>query len=261
MLLDEDARRTQRRARTVVIGTAVAGVVVLMLIAAFVFNTTGDGKVRAGGTSPPTLSDVRGPGGTGPRVPTATLNASTVKWVDYHGAKLPTSSAGPHHADAWRASGWDHSPDGAVLAGVHLLMRTSGDVGPKVFEPTINNQMVGTDKDLYLSKVETEYQRLKTLEPVGANGELTQSFIRGRQDRAGVWGYQVTAYTGDTAFVDLMLRTFKTGSAGPTFVKVSVNMKWVQGDWRLSAPPQGEWMNVSQLVPEPTGEFTSLVGA
>jgi len=256
---DEAARRTRRRAKRAVVAGAIVGVLVLVLVVALVVNTAGGGKVggeEQGGAAPGSGAAPVGPGGENGSA--ATLSASTVTWSEIYGAPIPTSAAGPHKSEKGLAAGFDQSPDGAVLAGIHILTRASGTYGPKVFRPTINLQMVGSDKGILLSKVEAEYQRLKALGPTGRNGELVTELAKGRQQDSGVWGYRLDGYTPDTAFVQLLSRTTPAGSAQPTYVNVGLSLKWAEGDWRLSAPPQGEWKNVSRLVPNPPADYIAL---
>ncbi len=257
---DEAARRTRRRAKITVVSVATALVVVVMVLVAFLVNTAGSGKVRPGHSAPGDVA-IPQPGGNtgGSKGPVATLNARTVRWRDFYGNPLPTSDAGPKHFSGGLASGFDHSPDGALLAAVHVQERSGTSVGPKVFEPTITNQMVGVDKDAYLSKVEAEYQRVRGLQPVGPNGEITADFVRSRNERSGVWGYRIDAYSDSTAFIQVLLQSTPNGAQGTTYVNVGQTLKWIQGDWRLTVPPQGEWMNVSRIVPNPPSDYTSLV--
>ncbi|MCA1703294.1 MAG: hypothetical protein LC808_08545, partial [Actinobacteria bacterium] len=253
------ARRTRRRAKRAVVAGAIVGVLVLVLVVALVVNTAGGGKVGGGG------HEGAAPGGgaapaavAGGDRPVATLSATTVQWQEAYGTRLPTGEAGPHRVANGLASGFDHTPDGAVLAGIHILTRAGMSFGPKVFEPTINNQVIGADKDALLANVEAEYQQKSGSGPVGRNGEVTGDFVRAKQENSGVWGYRLDSYAGDTAFVQVLLVTTPVGAQRPTYVNIGQNLHWVQGDWRLSAPLRGDWSNVSRMLPNPPQDYVSL---
>src|SRR4051794_9259746 len=67
-----------------------------------------------------------------------------VSFARVAGIDLPVSAAtGPTETLGGLARGFAHTRSGAVVAALHLLVRTTPQVGPVVFEPTLLDQVVG----------------------------------------------------------------------------------------------------------------------
>ena len=99
---------------------AIVGLVVVLL-------GGGDGKTND--RSPSRGTEGRTEQGAKDRS-VATLTVENAKFQEFLGVQLPTSSAGPQRIEGNRAVGFEHSPDGAVLAAIHILYRASASPGP-----------------------------------------------------------------------------------------------------------------------------------
>lgn len=181
------------------------------------------------------------------------LDSTTAIWRDFDGVSLPTSAAGPHRVEGGRAFGFDRSPDGAVLAAIHIFSRASALYGPQVFEPTIAEQVTGSDKAQFLSTVEGEYATDKSLHGVGPRGEITYDIETGRREQAGPWAYRLDGFDPSLTNVHVLLRSVPMGSS-PVYVDMAFAIKWAEDDWRLTAPLNGQWTSISrQLTDIPAG--------
>lgn len=190
---------------------------------------------------------------------TGELDPGSIAIKPFHGVQLPTSSAGPKHASGDRVWGFAHSPEGAALAAIHIPYRVGSSAGPKVFEPSIQDQVVGADKQAFLANIRSEYdQELAAERDLGPNGELLSTFARAQRERSGPWAYRVDAYSPSTASVNVLLRSVPSGS-DPLLINMAYTLKWVENDWRLVAPLNGEWASVSRSVPSVPADYV-LIG-
>lgn len=235
-------QRTNRR-------SGLLGGVVLALVAAValavVLRSGDDGETN--GRSPSGNSEGRAEQGASDRS-VATLTAENVKFQEFFGVQLPTTSAGPRQIEGNRAVGFEHSPDGAVLAAIHILYRASASPGPAVFEPTIREQMVGSDRDAFLAKIQRDYGTAATA-GTAPGGELAGAADQAKAIQSSVWAYRLDLYDPAGVSVQVLLRSVPSGS-GPLFVNMGLSVKWVDGDWRLVAPLNGEFASVARQVPE-----------
>src|SRR5689334_20533061 len=72
------------------------------------------------------------------------LLPADVTWTRLAGVALPFSpQTGPVRTVGALAGGFAQSRAGAVVAALHLLVRTAPQVGPAVFEPAIAEQVTG----------------------------------------------------------------------------------------------------------------------
>ncbi len=232
----------QARKRTTIALAALAGLLALVVTLVTVLVLRGgedaapapDGGAGAG-------ADAGDSGGITPRPASEELNAETVVWEDLFGTPVPTSAAGPHDHIGNRAAGFDQSPAGAVLAAIHISYRAEVSNGPAVFEPTLSEQVVGDDKETWLSNLQEVYAAERARGAVvGPSGELTDDLKKAIREKSQVWGYRVDAYDSTAASVQLLLRTIPTGQVEPTFVNLTTTVRWVDGDWRLVAPVDGD---------------------
>lgn len=203
-------------------------------------------------------SDVPGRAGEPPAAavprPEERLTAENVKWREFAGAAVPASSAGPRLEQGGRALGFDRSPAGAVLAASNLIYRASSGGGPEVYRTTIAEQVVGADKEKLLSNIEAEYKDEKAN---GAPDPLSpQGIARTRALKSGVWAYRLDLYGEDAATVNVLLRSVPAG--GPNYVNLALSVKWINDDWRLVAPLNGQWPSVSRTVPAVPEGYTVL---
>lgn len=184
-------------------------------------------------------------------VPTAaaTLDPASVTWQDYGGAAVPLAAAGPHDTQGGRAVGFDHSPSGATLAAINLSYRAGSTAGPSVFEPTIAQQVVGPDKDQFLSIIEAQYAKDGPQSPDQIAAVRAQS--------SGTWAFKVDVYTASAATVEVLLRAIPPDKT-PTYVNLTLTVDWQGADWALVAPAHGLWSSVSRIVTGVPAGYTVL---
>lgn len=200
------------------------------------------------------LLNTGGPEAGTPAVPTSALPPPTppppeVTWLDAGGVEVPVSRThGPRDTADGLAKGFSRSEDGAALAAANLLIRTGPTVGPRVFKPTVTGQATGANVAALNLAVNEQYEQLRKSagipagEPVpGANGELV--------------GYHLGTYADSSgaATVDIVL-TSPDLAASERFLQVTVALQWINDDWWVIAPPNGDWSTVSTpLGSAPTG--------
>ncbi len=216
-------------------------VVVLVLVAAaaaaVVNHTGGDTPAVAPTTAP------SGTVGTGSATAPAVLDtaipiaAPVTTWADYHGVLIPTSAtAGPGRVSGDVASGFAHSPTGALLAATQLPVRrilaadwatvltTSVVPGPGVAVWRSTRSQLGT----------------QITPPAGG---WTQTA-----------GYRFLAYNPDQAVIQF-LNSAPTGDFTVTVATVA----WDGGDWKLVLQPDGDDTPDTTPVTSPAG-FTIWQG-
>ncbi len=191
----------QARKRTTIALAALAGLLALVVTLVTVLMLRGGEEPspapHAGVEAAPGDS-----GGSLPRPAAEELNAETVVWEDLFGTPVPTSAAGPHDRIGNRAAGFDQSPAGAVLAAIHISYRAEVSNGPAVFEPTLSEQVVGDDKETWLSNLQEVYAAERARGAVvGPSGELTDDLKKAIREESQVWGYRVDAYDSTAASV------------------------------------------------------------
>jgi hypothetical protein len=165
-----------------------------------------------------------------------------LSWIAVAGVQVPVSdTAGPRRVDAGTADGFAHDQAGAVLAGLHILARTSPRVGSAVFGPTIRDQVVGPDRPALVDQITADYREGADREQVPYGSPLAPAF-------GSVRGYRLDAYTERTAALRYLFE-LPTGDGGTALISTVVSVTWVDGDWRLVAPPRGDWAAVRMRVP------------
>lgn len=220
-------------------------VVVLVLIAAAVTAVVnhhgGDNPITAPTAAPPGTSST----GTGTGTPaspvvldTAIPTAAPVTaWADYHGVLIPTSAtAGPGRVSGDVASGFAHSPTGALLAATQLPVR----------------RILAADWSTVLT-------RSVVPGPGVAVWRSTRSQLGTEiTPPAGGWtqtaGYRFLAYNPDQAVIQF-LNSASTGDFTVTVATVA----WAGGDWKLVLQPDGDDTPTTTPVTSPAG-FTIWQG-
>jgi len=134
-----------------------------------------------------------------------------------------------------------------VLAAIHLAYRVGSTPGPAVFIPTITKQVVGVDKERFLSNIQQEYDTNRARYGAGAGGELTTDIANARRDHSGMWAYRVEFFDPSTSTVQILLRAVPAGV--PIYINLALALRWVNGDWRLEAPLNGQWSSVARQMP------------
>ena len=168
--------------------------------------------------------------------PVPDVSLAGLRWSNFYGVELPFStSAGPHEMSGGVAAGFAHSPLGALLAAVNIGVRANAQWGPRIFTAVIRSQITGPDAAALLADCQTAYDQASQSEgvtggqPLG-NVDVTEEAFR--------W----VAYTPEAAILDVV--SAGPGSQGST-VRASTQMEvvWAGGDWKVVAPPGGDWGN------------------
>lgn len=182
----------------------------------------------------------------------APINAAALRWVDFHGMQLPISAAdGPRDTRGGLASGFTDTPTGALLAAINIAVRTAFLWGPPIFEPTISRQVTGPDAATLLSSQAAAYRQLRP----AAHVRTGQPIGRGYAAEAG---YRLITYTPADATFDVV-----AAGPGPNGITVltDTRLEVVRrgGDWRVVAPPDGNWETVATRVWSLSG-YTAFPG-
>jgi len=242
------ARRTTRRRAVAVV------VVVLVALAAlatgwFFLARRGATAPSAISTAPPTTpSTVDGSAAAGTQ-PEVTLDTG---WAEIAGVELPVSATtGPWNTRDGRARGFARTGAGAVFAAVHLLVRTTAQVGPNVFDPTFTEQVVGPDAASMHQQVAQTYAQLRDTAqvPYGQPVGRLAAVLR---------GFRIDSYTPTDATVVVLTEAADSGGT-PRLAATQVRMRWTGDDWTLVAPAGGTWNDAVLIVPpDQAGTFTAL---
>jgi hypothetical protein len=245
MTLDIQAA-VRRRTRRIVITTGVAVLAVLVASAVIVMVMRGSDETATPSRTPSTTP----PASTGPdavSTPEPSDEFGDVTWTDVHGLALPVSTAhGPTDTAGGRAARFSHDRPGAILAAVHISARATAVGGPAVFRLTIRDQVVGEDTDELLANVETDYEQRRTQAGHAAGEPLPDS-------QAALAGYRTDSATPSTASLRLLMSSPGTAAQGTIYVAFQLEVRWIGGDWRLLAPPAGQWSNNTAQVTSTTG--------
>jgi hypothetical protein len=144
---------------------------------------------------------------------------------------LPYSgSAGPCKVTATTATGFAHTPAGALLAAAQVSGRISVTTPLEVATDTIEQQVIaGPARDALLSSTRAR-----------AGKPLTE------QDAGQLTAWSMLTYTPDTAVVSLALAN--PGLTGQ-YVTLPITVRWADGDWRVVAPPGGSWDSSAAVTP------------
>ncbi|WP_330186134.1 hypothetical protein KZZ52_41675 [Dactylosporangium sp. AC04546] len=173
-------------------------------------------------------------------------------WVTVAGLDLPVAPvAGPHDLANGRARGFRQTPPGAVLAALHILVRTSPHVGPSVWEPTLEEQVVGPDAVEFGEVVRLGYELARDEQQLPDGAALGPI-------PATILGVRIDAYSTRAVSLRMLIETDRAGGT-PAWVAMLVQLSWSDGDWRMIAPPGGDWAAVE--VPASTfvlGDYVPL---
>ncbi len=164
--------------------------------------------------------------------------------MDFHGFALPVSpTAGPHTLADDRASGFAHTPLGAALAAVNIGFRTGSSVSPFVFEPTIAEQATGVDQPALVEQTRTDAANEGV--PARLTGKMPGTI------------YRFAGVRFDAATPDQVVLHLATASETPTGTTVyadgRIELRWERGDWRVVAPPGGNWDVVATSIASTAG--------
>jgi hypothetical protein len=182
---------------------------------------------------------------------TATANTA-LSWTDFDGIALPVSAQdGPRHTRGGLAWGFSDTRRGALLAAVNIAVRTAAQWGPAIYQPTIHNQITGPGAGALLKADASDYAALRAAAHVRAGQPAGRGY-------AAETAYRFTAYTAAAATVDIV-----TEGPGPSSAAVlavtRIRLRWQRGDWRVIAPPGGNWANAATTPASLTG-YTTFSG-
>lgn len=195
--------------------------------------------------SPHVSSDVRpSPQPRSPEIPSVDL--ADLRWTDYSGVSLPISARhGPRRVHDGLASGFARTPTGALLAALHIGVRANATWGPSIFEPTIQDQVVGPDQATLLANCRAAYNEAHQEAAVPTGRPPGRAYVVEE-------AFRFAGYTSTAATVDIV-------SAGPddqgatVRAATRIELQWHGGDWRAVAPPGGDWGNSAAQVTDLSG--------
>jgi hypothetical protein len=226
-----------------------AAVAAILLGAGLAFALTGRPPASrtpaATATAPASPADTAGPGSQGqPRVPRVSL--ASVRWSSFYRVELPVSAqAGPFDTSGGVAAGFAHTPLGALLAAVNIGVRANAQWGPRIFTTVIRGQVAGPDAASLLAGCQAAYDQAAQSGQVTGGQPLGTVHVT---EQAFRW----ITYTPAAAILDLAVAG--PGDGGATVrATVQIEVIWDGGDWKVVAPPGGDWGNSA-------AELSSLAG-
>lgn len=171
-------------------------------------------------------------------------------WTDFYGVELPVSrSAGPRDIRGGLASGFTDTPLGALLAAVNIGVRANAQWGPGIFVPTIGSQVTGPGAAALLAACTASYDQALRTAGVPAGKPLGRAYVA---EEAFRW----VTYTPADATVDIV--SAGPGGQGVTVRAVTrIEVQWSGRDWRVIAPPGGDWGNSAAPLTSLSG-YTSF---
>lgn len=218
---------------------AAAALVLIVIAAGVLIAVLGPDDSNDADGPPPASSASVSPapeGSPDQALPTAipTTAPQGVRWELVGPLPAPFSdTAGPTQVTDTTASGFTHTPEGALIAAAQILVRVS--LGREYWEPTIKGQLVPSqDRDQLLAQMATVDS--SQVDP----GALSR-----------IAGFQYLSYTPDTAVIGLVMRAPSAGS--PQYHVLSLTLLWRDGDWQMQAPPGGAWVSVNRVTSDLTG--------
>ena len=174
------------------------------------------------------------------------MSLASVRWSGFYGVELPVSAqAGPYDTSGGVAAGFAHTPLGALLAAVNIGVRANAQWGPRIFTAVIRGQVTGPDAAALLAAARPPTTRPPS--PGGVTGGQPLGTVDVTEQ-----AFRWITYTPSAAILDLV--SAGPGDGGAT-VRASVQMEvvWDGGDWKVVAPPGGDWGNSA-------AELSSLAG-
>jgi hypothetical protein len=225
-----------------------AAVAAILLGAGLALALTGPPASRspaATAPAPASPAGAAGPGRAGQaQLPRVSL--ASVRWSGFYGVQLPTSAAaGPRDTAGGRAAGFARTPLGALLAAVNIAVRANPQWGPRIFTAVIRGQVTGPDAAALLANCQAYYDQAS--QAAGVTGGRPLGGVDAAEQ-----AFRWVAYTPAAAIVDLV-------SAGPggqgTTVRASTQIQviWDGRDWKVIAPPGGNWGNSATELPSLAG--------
>jgi hypothetical protein len=227
-----------------------AAALVIVLIAAIAYVQSHP-QPHSAHTNHPPAAPAPAPSRTARPTPTTAAGliadaGQDLTWVGFHGMQLPAAAgAGPRTVRGGLAWGFADTPRGALLAAINIGVRTGAQWGTAIFGPTIIRQVTGPDTGSLLRAQDTAYAQLRAAAKVRAGQAAGQGY-------AAETGYRFVSWIPAAATVDVV--TAGPGANGTTVLaSTRIQVLWLRGDWRLVAPPDGNWANAAVAITSLTG--------
>jgi len=143
---------------------------------------------------------------------------------------------------AW---GFADSRLGALLAAVNIAVRANAPWGPGIFVPTIRDQVTGPGTAALLAGCRAGYEQARQTEGVPEGRPLVPAYV---SEQAFRW----VSYRPAAAVVDIV--SAGLDSQGSVVRAVTwIALRWSRGDWRVLAPPGGDWGNAASSLTSLSG--------
>jgi hypothetical protein len=81
------------------------------------------------------------------------------------------------------------------------------------------------------------------------------SEVTGNQASAREVAYQYEGYTASDATVDIVTEA-PDGNGGTVYAATQIEVQWLNDDWRVVAPPGGDWGNSATQITSLNGYLT-----
>lgn len=177
--------------------------------------------------------------------------APEILWVSVAGVQVPISRHhGPHITTGHRAAGYSRSPEGAAVAGVNVLVRASPTAGPASFDAVLASQLTGANLPTLRQTTHDQYEQLRLARGIREGEPILEA-----RTAARVRGYIFDGYSHSAgrATVRVVLDSEDLAASG-RLVTFRLSLVWDHDDWRVIAPPRGDWGAVaSALGSAPSG--------
>jgi hypothetical protein len=174
------------------------------------------------------------------------VSLSGLRWHSFYGVKLPYDAAeGPFDRRGGVAAGFAHDPLGALLAAVNIAVRANAQWGPRIFGPEIRDEVAGPDAPALLADCQTAYTQASQSAHVTGGRPLGTVDVT---EEAFRW----VAYTPAAATVELV-SAGPDGQGNTVRASTQIGVVWDGRDWKVIAPPGGDWGNAATEVSSLTG--------
>jgi hypothetical protein len=182
-----------------------------------------------------TASTAAPPSRTAASPPTAP-SPPTVTWEERAQLRLPVSgSAGPRVLTDTTSAGFARTPEGALIAAVHISRRLGSGTTDAARAAHIEEHFLpGAHRDLLVARFTgPDYAS----SPKGVPNPLV--------------GYVHRSYTAEEAVISLVVGNAGVGSGTVPYYAITYTLRWRDGDWKMEAPPGGSLMSISAPLDTP----------
>ena len=205
---------------------AASGLLILLVVVGVVVVIFGgrDPEPSTAAPAPPvTTAAPAQPSPTDPEAgETPLMQAPDTEWDLLYDIAVPTSPTdGPALQDGRIWSGWERSPDGALMAASYLAVMVGAPEAAAVIE---RQAVPGTQAQAYLNQ-------LSVAPPSKPTPGLTPTIA----------GFRFVDYSDDAARVELLL------VASDFAASIPVDVAWHDGDWKIDLEASGGAPRVTRL--------------